>query len=103
MAFVTDAAALMLQAVVFSFMSKLIDPQRLPEFGGHRASYMEFVAVGISLAAFVQLGLGRVAQAIRQEQAPSGARGHPCNVEEPLSGFGFHFLVEGSVRLQKTH
>jgi ABC-2 type transport system permease protein len=68
MAFVTDAAALMLQAVVFSFMSKLIDPQRLPEFGGHRASYMEFVAVGISLAAFVQLGLGRVAQAIRQEQ-----------------------------------
>lgn len=68
MAFVTDAAALMLQALVFSFMSKLIDPQRLPEFGGHRASYMEFVAVGISLAAFVQLGLGRVAQAIRQEQ-----------------------------------
>lgn len=68
MAFVSDAASLMLQAFVFSFVSKLIDPQRLPSFGGHRSSYMEFVVIGISLGAFVQLGLGRVAHAIRQEQ-----------------------------------
>jgi ABC-2 type transport system permease protein len=68
MAFISDAVSLLLQAVVFSFMGKLIDPQRLPSFGGHRSSYMEFVAIGISLGAFVQLGLGRVAHAVRQEQ-----------------------------------
>lgn len=68
MAFASDALSLLLQALVFSFMGKLVDPTRLPTFGGHRASYLEFVAVGIALAAFVQLGLGRVAQVVRQEQ-----------------------------------
>jgi ABC-2 type transport system permease protein len=68
LAFVADAVSLVLQAVVFSFMGKLIDPGRLPSFGGRPASYMEFVAIGIALGAFVQLGLGRVAFAVRQEQ-----------------------------------
>lgn len=68
MAFVSDAVGLIVTALLFSFMAKLIDPQRLPTYNGHRASYMEFVAIGIALGAFVTLGLGRAAQAIRNEQ-----------------------------------
>jgi ABC-2 type transport system permease protein len=67
-AFLSDAAALVVQAFLFLFVGKLIDPSRLPTFNGQRASYMEFVAVGIVLGAFIQLGLGRVATAIREEQ-----------------------------------
>jgi ABC-2 type transport system permease protein len=68
MAFLSDAGNLVIQAFMFSFLGKLVDPSRLPSFNGTKASYMEFVAAGIALGAFVQLGLGRVATAIRQEQ-----------------------------------
>lgn len=67
-AFVTDAVALLLQAFMFYFIGLLVDERRLPEFGGAPVSYMEFVVVGIALAAFVTIGLGRVAAALRNEQ-----------------------------------
>ena len=67
-AFFTDALALFLQALLFYFVGLLVDESKLPEYGGSPVSYMEFVAIGIALAAFVQIGLGRVSAAMRREQ-----------------------------------
>lgn len=67
-AFFTDAFALALQAFLFYFVGLLVDPSKLPEFGGKPVSYMEFVVIGIALAAFLQVGLGRIATAMRREQ-----------------------------------
>ena len=67
-AFVTDALALFLQAFLFYFVGLLVDESKLPEIGGSPVSYMEFVVIGIALAAFVQIGLGRVSMAMRREQ-----------------------------------
>lgn len=67
-AFFSDAAALLLQAVSFYFIGLMVNPDVIPSYGGREASYMEFVAVGIALGVFMQLGLGRVAAAIRNEQ-----------------------------------
>lgn len=67
-AFVTDALALLLQAFLFYFVGLLVDESKLPEIGGSPVSYMEFVVIGIALAAFVQIGLGRVSMAMRREQ-----------------------------------
>jgi ABC-2 type transport system permease protein len=66
--FVSDWVNLVVQAFVFYFVSLMVDETVLPRFDGSQATYMEFVAVGIALGAFIQLGLGRVAGAIRSEQ-----------------------------------
>ncbi|HEU4450262.1 MAG TPA: ABC transporter permease [Gaiellaceae bacterium] len=66
--FFSDAFALVLQAFLFYFVGLLVDDRKLPEFGGAPVSYMEFVAIGIALAAFVQVGLGRISSALRREQ-----------------------------------
>lgn len=68
LAFFSDIGNLALQAVTFYFVGLMVDPTKIPEFGGSRATYMEFVAIGIVLAAFIQLALGRVAQGLRSEQ-----------------------------------
>lgn len=67
-AFLSDWFALLAQAIFLYFIGRLIDPRVLPSFGGTRSTYLEFVAVGIALSAFIQLGLQQVAAAIRQEQ-----------------------------------
>lgn len=67
-AFVTDALGLLLQALLFYFVGLMVDESKLPEIGGSPVSYMQFVVIGIALAAFVQIGLGRVSAAMRQEQ-----------------------------------
>ena len=67
-AFFSDAFALVIQAFLFYFVGLLVDQQKLPEYGGDRVSYMEFVAIGIALAAFVTVGLGRISAALRREQ-----------------------------------
>jgi len=59
---------LALQAGMFYFVGRIVDPSKLPAYGGSRASYMEFAAVGIALGAFLQLSIGRVANGIRSEQ-----------------------------------
>jgi ABC-2 type transport system permease protein len=66
--FLSDAVGMALQVVVFYFVGLMVDPSVLPSYGGSRVSYLEFVAVGIALGAFLQLGLGRVAAAVRTEQ-----------------------------------
>jgi ABC-2 type transport system permease protein len=68
MSFFTDLVSLLLQALTFYFVGKMVDETVLPQYGGEQTTYMEFVAVGIALSAVVQLGLNRVAAAIRYEQ-----------------------------------
>jgi len=68
LAFFTDWLNLLVQIVVFFFVSRLIDPAKIPSFGGERASYMQFVAIGIAVTSFMQISLGRVVSAIRTEQ-----------------------------------
>lgn len=68
MAFVSEWGALAVQAVLFSFVSRMVDPATLPAYGGSPATYLEFVAVGIAMSAFVQLALSRVGAGLRGEQ-----------------------------------
>jgi ABC-type polysaccharide/polyol phosphate export permease len=64
----SEWAMLGLQAVMFYFVGRMVNVETLPAYGGVRASYLEFAAVGIALGAFLQLSLGRVATGIRSEQ-----------------------------------
>jgi ABC-2 type transport system permease protein len=68
LSFVTDALSLFVQVLVFAFVGKLIDPSVLPAYGGQSTSYVEFVAIGLPIAVFLQIGLGQVMGAIRNEQ-----------------------------------
>ena len=67
-AFVGEWLALFSGALTFYFVGLMVDETTLPSYGGSRATYMEFVAAGIALAAFIQLGLGRLGAALRGEQ-----------------------------------
>jgi ABC-2 type transport system permease protein len=67
-AFAMDVLNLATQAVMFSFIGKMVDPATLPTYGGSRATYMEFVAIGMVLSLVIALLLQRVAMAVRQEQ-----------------------------------
>jgi ABC-2 type transport system permease protein len=66
--FVGDWIGLALQAFMFYFVGLMVDPAKLPSFGGTQTTYMEFVAVGIAISAFITLALGRVATGMQQEQ-----------------------------------
>ena len=66
--FVGDWIGLALQAFMFYFVGLIVDPAKLPSFGGTPTTYMEFVAVGIAISAFLTLALGRVAVGMQQEQ-----------------------------------
>jgi len=67
-AFFSDWVNLVLQVGLFYFVGRLVDPRRLPAFGGTRPTYVEFVTIGIAVASFVQIGLSQVVTAIRNEQ-----------------------------------
>jgi ABC-2 type transport system permease protein len=67
-AFGGDLVLLGAQLIVFSFIGRLVDPARLPSYGGGPATYMEFVVIGVGLSLVTALLIGRVATAIRQEQ-----------------------------------
>jgi ABC-2 type transport system permease protein len=67
-AFVADLLNLAFQTLVFSFVGGIVNPSALPSYGGENISYIAFVTVGIALGAFVQVGMGRVATALRNEQ-----------------------------------
>ncbi len=68
LAFLTDWLSLLLQAALFAFVGRMVDPEVLPASAGRPVSYLEFVTVGIAVSGFVQVGLGRVVAAIRDEQ-----------------------------------
>jgi ABC-2 type transport system permease protein len=68
MAFVTEWISLAVQTLLFYFLGRMVNPAVLPEYGGTRASYLEFAVVGVAVGAFVTLALARVAAGIRNEQ-----------------------------------
>jgi ABC-2 type transport system permease protein len=68
MSFFSDLVNLAGQIVVFYFVGRLVDADRLPKFNGTSVTYLEFAAVGIVLGIFIQFGLDRVSTAMRGEQ-----------------------------------
>lgn len=68
MSFVSDLLSLVSMTVVFYFVGRLVDETKLPTYGGTSVTYIEFAVVGIALGLFMQLGLDRVARAVRNEQ-----------------------------------
>lgn len=66
--FVGDLVSLAMQALLFVYIGKLVDPSVMPTYDGHQATYVEFATIGIAVGAFTQLGLARAASAIRNEQ-----------------------------------
>lgn len=67
-AFFGDAFNLTAQIVLFYFMSLMVNESILPQYGEEPTSYVAFVAIGISLGAFLSLGLSRVSTSLRNEQ-----------------------------------
>ena len=63
-----DWLNLIVQVVIFFYVSKLIPPTNLPTFGGVQPNYMEFVVTGIVPTAFLAIGISRVVAVMRQEQ-----------------------------------
>ncbi len=68
MAFFSDLVSIVFMVALFFFISKMLDPGKLPTYNGVRVSYMEFVLIGIALGAFIEIALARVASALRNEQ-----------------------------------
>jgi len=66
--FFSDWGSLAFQAGLFYLIGRMVDPSTLPSYGGSRATYMEFVAVGIAVSAFMALAMVRVSTQLRQEQ-----------------------------------
>lgn len=66
--FFSDWAQLGSQVVLFYMVGRLVNPATLPAYGGTRATYMEFVAVGISVSVFVSVAVARISAQIRNEQ-----------------------------------
>lgn len=66
--FVGDLLSLLIQALLFSYIAKLVDESVLPTYNGQHTGYLEFATIGIAVAAFVALGLTRAATAVRNEQ-----------------------------------
>ena len=60
LSFVTDWASMIVQVIVFNFVSKIVRVGAVPDFGGTTPTYMEYVAVGIAISSFMAVGLGRV-------------------------------------------
>jgi ABC-2 type transport system permease protein len=64
----TDWINLLAQVAVFGYVSKLVDPSKMPQFGGTRGSYIAYVSVGIAVSGFLQIGVGRLMTVVRGEQ-----------------------------------
>ena len=67
-AFLSDIVFITIQAVLFYFISQIVDPAQMPTYGGTPATYMEFVMIGVVVSTLSGLLLQRVATAIREEQ-----------------------------------
>ena len=66
--FIGDAMSLATQIIVFYFVADLIDPGKLPEYGGTVPSYLAFVAIGLVINLTAGVLVHQVATALRQEQ-----------------------------------
>lgn len=68
LAFVSDWLSMIGQVIVFYFVGRMVSPQTIAAYGGSQVSYIEFVAVGIAITTVIDVGLGKVISAVRQEQ-----------------------------------
>jgi ABC-2 type transport system permease protein len=66
--FVGDLIGLLFQSVMFYFVGRLVARDRMPAIDGHHPGYLAFVSVGIAVAAFMQVGLGRMLQSVQNER-----------------------------------
>jgi ABC-2 type transport system permease protein len=67
-ALITDWLGLLTQVVLFSFVSQMVPSEAVPVYGGAQPSYLEFVAIGILVNAFLGVGLTSLVGAVRAEQ-----------------------------------
>jgi ABC-2 type transport system permease protein len=67
-AFLSDWVNLIVQVLLFYFLNRLIPSDKLPRFGGRPTSYIEFVTVALVVTTFMQVSLGHLVSALRQEQ-----------------------------------
>ncbi len=84
-AFIGDVLGLATQAVMFYFVGLMVDPAKLPEFGGSTTTYLEFVAIGIAMFMFVQVCLTSVAGALREEQYMGTLESLMLTAHQPLT------------------
>jgi ABC-2 type transport system permease protein len=68
LAFAVDWVNLVGQIVVFALVGRLVSPSVLPTVGGVQITYVEFIVTGIALTTLLQIALGRVVNAMREEQ-----------------------------------
>jgi ABC-2 type transport system permease protein len=68
MSFVSDLVGLVGQALVFYFVSLMVDPSELPSYQGTEVTYLEFATVGLLIGGFIHFGMRSVAAAVRNEQ-----------------------------------
>jgi ABC-2 type transport system permease protein len=66
--FIGEAMSLAMQIVVFFFIAKLVDPGKLPQYGGTVPTYLAFVVVGLVVNMTAGALLLTVAASLRQEQ-----------------------------------
>jgi ABC-2 type transport system permease protein len=66
--FFSDAIGLVFGALVFYFVGLMVDQSKIPAYSGTQPSYLEFVAIGLALGVFLQIGLGKVAEVMSREQ-----------------------------------
>jgi ABC-type polysaccharide/polyol phosphate export permease len=64
----SDIAGMLVQALLFYFLSSLVDTSRMTQLGGTRAGYMGFVVVGLTVASFYQVGVNRMMSAVQNER-----------------------------------
>lgn len=68
LAFITDAINMALQALLFFYIGRIVDPKSLPTYGNGQIEYFEFVLVGIAISMVIGVGMFRAAAAFRNEQ-----------------------------------
>jgi ABC-type polysaccharide/polyol phosphate export permease len=68
LSFVAEFVNVIVGVAMFSLVGRMVDLRVLPSYGGVQPTYMEYVATGLVLGAFVQIGVRRVTEAIEQEQ-----------------------------------
>lgn len=68
-AILADWFSLFSQALVFSFVGKMVNPASLQISGAaDETTYIAYVSIGIAVSGFLAVGLARLVGAIRQEQ-----------------------------------
>ena len=66
--FLGDIVGLAMQILVFFFVAKLVDPGKLPAYGGTVPTYLAFVVIGLVINLTAGVLLYQVSAALRQEQ-----------------------------------